>query len=36
MQENSRVPIQRTFNNDAWYDTKTEASDRKIDLGQEC
>ncbi len=31
--ENSQIHIQRTFNNDAWYDTKTETSDRKIDLG---
>jgi len=30
---NSQIHIQRTFNNDAWYDTKTENSDRKIDLG---
>ncbi len=31
--KNSQIHIQRTFNNDAWYDTKTETSDRKIDLG---
>ena len=31
--ENSQIHIQRTFNNDAWYDTKTDISDRKIDLG---
>ena len=31
--ENSQIHIQRTFNNDAWYDTKTDTSDRKIDLG---
>ena len=31
--ENNQIHIQRTFNNDAWYDTKTDASDRKIDLG---
>jgi len=30
---NNQIHIQRTFNNDAWYDTKTENSDRKIDLG---
>jgi integrase len=31
--ENSQIHIQRTFNNDAWYYTKTDTSDRKIDLG---
>ncbi len=31
--EISQIHIQRTFNNNAWYDTKTDASDRKIDLG---
>jgi len=31
--ENSQIHIQRTFNNDAWYETKTDTSDRKIDLG---
>ncbi|UCD31836.1 MAG: site-specific integrase, partial [Desulfobacterales bacterium] len=31
--ENSQIHIQRTFNNQAWYDVKTETSDRKIDLG---
>jgi len=31
--ENNQIHIQRTFNNDAWYDTKTDASDRNIDLG---
>jgi integrase len=31
--ENSQVHIQRTFNNQAWYDVKTETSRRKIDLG---
>ena len=31
--ENSQIHIQRTFNNDAWYSTKTETSNRKIDLG---
>jgi integrase len=30
---NSQVHIQRTFNNQAWYDVKTETSNRKIDLG---
>jgi len=27
---NSQIHIQRTFNNNAWYDTKTENSDRKM------
>ena len=31
--ENSQIHIQRTFNNDAWYNTKTETSNRKVDLG---
>jgi integrase len=31
--ENSQIHIQRTFNNDAWYNTKTEHSTRKVDLG---
>ena len=31
--ENSQIHIQRTFNNQEWYDVKTETSDRKIDLG---
>jgi len=31
--ENNQIHIQRTFNNGAWYDTKTETSNRKIDLG---
>ena len=31
--KNSQIHIQRTFNNNAWYDTKTDTSDRKIDLG---
>ena len=30
---NNQVHIQRTFNNQAWYDVKTETSNRKIDLG---
>ncbi len=31
--DNSQIHIQRTFNNQKWYDVKTETSDRKIDLG---
>jgi integrase len=31
--ENNQIHIQRTFNNQRWYNTKTEASNRKIDLG---
>jgi integrase len=31
--ENSQIHIQRTFNNQRWYIAKTEASNRKIDLG---
>jgi len=30
---NSQIHIQRTFNNQEWYDVKTETSNRKIDLG---
>jgi integrase len=30
---NNQIHIQRTFNNQAWYDVKTRTSDRKIDLG---
>ena len=29
----NQVHIQRTFNNQAWYDVKTKTSNRKIDLG---
>lgn len=31
--EASQVLIQRTFNNQAWYDVKTAASKRRIDIG---
>jgi integrase len=31
--DNSQIHIQRTYNNQAWYDTKTETSNRKIDIG---
>ena len=31
--DNNQLHIQRTFNNQAWYDVKTDASDRKIDIG---
>jgi len=31
--QNSQIHIQRTFNNQEWYDVKTETSNRKIDLG---
>lgn len=31
--EKSQIHIQRTFNNQAWYDVKTKTSNRKIDLG---
>ena len=31
--DNNQIHIQRTFNNQAWYDVKTETSDRKIDIG---
>lgn len=30
---NNQIHIQRTFNNQAWYDVKTGTSNRKIDLG---
>jgi integrase len=30
---NSQIHIQRTYNCQAWYDTKTETSNRKIDIG---
>jgi len=30
---NKQIHIQRTFNNQAWYDVKTKTSNRKIDLG---
>lgn len=30
---NNQIHIQRTFNNDNWYDVKTAASNRKIDIG---
>ena len=30
---NNQIHIQRTFNNQAWYDVKTKTSNRKIDLG---
>ena len=33
--KNNQIHIQRTFNHHAWYDVKTETSDRKIDLGPE-
>ena len=33
--EASQISIERTFNNQAWYDTKTKASKRKIDIGPE-
>ncbi len=33
--ENNQIHIQRTFNHYAWYDTKTETSNRKIDIGPE-
>jgi integrase len=29
----NHIHIQRTFNNDNWYDVKTAASNRKIDIG---
>jgi len=29
----SQIHIQRTYNNDNWYDTKTKTSNRKIDIG---
>jgi len=31
--ENSQIHIQRTFNNGRWYDVKTAASNRRIDVG---
>lgn len=31
--ENSPIHIQRIFNNQAWFDVKTDTSRRKIDLG---
>jgi integrase len=31
--QNNQIHIRRTFNNQAWYDTKTATSNRKIDLG---
>jgi integrase len=31
--KNNQIHIQRTFNHYSWYDTKTEASNRKIDIG---
>lgn len=31
--ETNQICIQRTFNNQRWYNTKSEASNRKIDLG---
>lgn len=31
--QNNQLRIQRTFNNQAWYDTKTATSNRTIDLG---
>jgi len=31
--ENNQIHIQRTYNNQAWYKTKTKTSNRKIDLG---
>ena len=31
--ENSQIHIQRTFNNGRWYDVKTKASKRRVDLG---
>lgn len=31
--ENSQIHIQRTYNNQEWYDVKTETSNRKIDIG---
>lgn len=30
---NNQIHIQRTYNNQAWYDVKTETSNRRIDLG---
>jgi integrase len=31
--KDNQIHIQRTYNTYAWYDTKTEASNRKIDIG---
>jgi integrase len=31
--ENRQIHIQRTFNKQSWYDTKTETSNRRIDIG---
>jgi len=31
--KNNQIHIQRTYNSYAWYDTKTETSNRKIDIG---
>ena len=31
--ENNQIHIQRTFNNQRWYDVKTATSNRRIDLG---
>jgi len=31
--DNNQIQIQRTFNNQKWYDVKTTSSNRKIDLG---
>jgi len=31
--ENKQIHIQRTYYNQAWYDVKTEASNRRIDIG---
>jgi len=30
---NNQIHIQRTFNNQEWYDVKTDTSDRRIDIG---
>lgn len=30
---NNQIHIQRTYNNQAWYDPKTESSNRRIDIG---
>jgi integrase len=32
--ENKQIHIQRTFNNGAWYDTKTSTSNRMVDIGK--
>jgi len=29
-----QMHIQRTFNNEKWFDTKTATSNRKVDIGQ--